>query len=96
MVAARELQRRRYAGMPGVHCNADVKSRHLADACRMSADTLSRFRLMLSQLDFSARAHDRVLKVARTIADLRGAEEVTIDDLAEATTYRSLDQRTWG
>ena len=96
VIAARELQRRRYAGMPGVHCNADVKSRHLADACRMSEDTRSKFRLMLSQLDFSARAHDRVLKVARTIADLRGSEDVTIDDLAEATTYRSLDQKTWG
>ena len=96
VMAARELQRRRYAGMPGVHCNADVRPRHLADVCRMSADTRDKFRLMLSQLDLSARAHDRVLKVARTIADLRGSEDVSIDDLAEATTYRSLDQRTWG
>ena len=96
VLAARERQRSRYAGLSGVHCNADVRPRDLAEACRLSSSTREAFRNMLVQLDLSARAYDRVLKVARTIADLAGRDDVTPAELAEATTFRSLDQKTWG
>ena len=95
VVAAREIQRRRFAGMDGVHCNAQIRSRDLAAFCGISAADAELFRKELRDLDLSARAYDRVLKVARTIADLAGSERVTFDHLYEASGFRAMDRRFW-
>ena len=95
VVAAREVQKRRFAGMEGVHCNAQIRSRDLAAACGMSAADAELFRKEMRDLDLSARAYDRVMKVARTIADLAGSERVTFDHLYEASGYRTMDRRFW-
>ena len=92
---AREMQRRRFAEMPGVHCNADIRARDLCRLCRLDSAAQERLRAALVELDLSARAYDRVLKVARTIADLAGAEAVTEEHVFEASQYRALDRSYW-
>jgi len=92
---ARERQRRRFEGLPGVHCNADMRSRDLARFCNLDSAAQDRMRLMLAELDLSARAYDRVLKVARTVADLAGCEAVGEEHVGEATTWRELDRNYW-
>ena len=92
VVAARAVQARRYAGMPGVHTNAEVKSRHLADVCRISASGRERLVRMMERLSLSARAYDKVLRVARTFADLAGSEAVRDEDLQAALGCRRLDE----
>lgn len=91
VVRARQLQRERYRGMEGVATNADVKSRDLAAVCRLDAAALERLRHVMDRLRLSARAYDRILRVSRTIADLRGADAVGRDDIMEAAGYRQLD-----
>ena len=81
--------------MTGVHCNADIRSRDLPRFCRLDPRAQEEMRLMLAQLDLSARAYDRVLKVARTIADLADSENVTVEHVAEASTFRELDRSYW-
>ncbi|MBR1871433.1 MAG: ATP-binding protein, partial [Kiritimatiellae bacterium] len=95
VVAAREFQKARFAAMEGVACNAEIPGKYLADVCKMGSCALAELRNMLVALDLSARAYDRVLKVARTIADLAGRDAVEQDDIYEATRYRALDQSYW-
>ena len=95
VVAAREIQRRRFAGHHGIRCNADMRSRDLAEFCRLTAAGQERMRGLLMQLDLSARAYDRVLKVARTVADLAGSETVAEEHILEASTWRELDRSYW-
>ena len=95
VIAARQRQRARFAGVPGTYCNADMRSRDLARFCQLDTAAQDRMRFLLQALDLSARAYDRVLKVARTIADLAGSDQVTNDHIAEACTYRELDRNYW-
>lgn len=92
VMAARAIQAKRYSGMPGVHTNADVKSRHLADVCRLSSSDRERLVRMMERLSLSARAYDKVLRVARTFADLAGSEAVRDEDLRAAIGCRRLDE----
>jgi len=96
VVAARERQAARFRGLAGVHCNADMRSRDLADFCRLDRAGQERMRGLLLQLDLSARAYDRVLKVARTVADLAGSEDVKDEHVLEASGWRELDRSYWG
>ncbi len=91
VVAAREIQKWRYQSMTGVHSNADAKSRDLQDICRLSTRAQEEVRHILETLQLSARAYDRILRVARTIADLAEHKEVSQDDIMEAASYRQLD-----
>ena len=91
VLKARVLQAERYRGMPGVHTNADVKSRNLADACRFTSKDKEKLVRMIERLNLSARAYDKVLRVARTVADLAGEEDVRLEDLTGALAYRRLD-----
>jgi magnesium chelatase family protein len=91
VVAARALQRERYRGMPGISTNADAKSRDLKDICRLDEKAARKFREQLERLRFSARAYDRVLRVARTCADLKGRADVAEEDVFRAAQYRQLD-----
>ena len=95
VVAAREIQARRFAGLPGVTCNAEIRSRDLPRYCPLDAEAQRFMKGKLKELDLSARAYDRVLKVSRTIADLAGREEITWEDVSEASNYRALDRSFW-
>ena len=93
VLAAREIQTRRYSGMPGVKTNAEVKSRHLADVCKLTAAMREELARMIEKLNLSARAYDKVLRVSRTIADLEGSDGVNSGHLLSAALYRRLDGR---
>ena len=96
VLAAREIQTQRFAPYPEVHCNAQMTPRLMQLFARPDAEGLEKLRLAMERLDLSARAYDRILKVARTIADLAGSEEIRKEHIAEAIHYRSLDRASWG
>ena len=91
VMAARAIQAERYKGMPGVHTNAEVRSRDLADACRFTLKDREKLVRTIERLNLSARAYDKVLRVARTLADLAGVEAVRDEDVAGALGYRRMD-----
>lgn len=93
---ARAIQRRRFAAEPGVHTNAMMNAAMLRAYCRLDAAGAQLLERAMTQLSLSARAYDRILKVARTIADLAGRDEIAASDVAEAIGYRSLDRENWG
>ena len=89
---AREIQRSRYANCPGIHCNAHLGTREIKKYCPIPMDCISRLEQTLERLKLSARAYDRIVKVARTIADLDHSEEILWIHLSEAINYRTLDR----
>jgi magnesium chelatase family protein len=91
--SAREVQRRRFRGRPGLHANGHMAARDLRRHCRLSGPVESLLRDAVNRLGLSARAYHRVLKIARTIADLEGAPDLTTGHVSEAIQYRSLDRR---
>ncbi|MBQ7280473.1 MAG: ATP-binding protein, partial [Bacteroidales bacterium] len=96
VIAARKIQEERYKGVAGVHCNAQMSSKLFRQYCVLDAECQERMKMAMEKLGLSARAYDRILKVARTIADLEGAENINVVHLSEAINYRSLDRDTWG
>ncbi len=94
VVAARERAAERFAEEPGVFANAQLGARQVRRHCRLSGSTRALLRTAAERLGLTARALDRVRKVARTIADLEGAPEITDTHLAEALQYRGVD-REW-
>jgi magnesium chelatase family protein len=90
---ARARQRQRFRGLPGVRTNAEMSAREVRRWCRSAASAEGLLRDAVARLGLSARAYHRVLKIARTIADLAGADEVGAEHVAEAIQYRSLDRR---
>ncbi len=95
VIKARELQEIRYAEHPGVYCNAQMSSRLLALYAQPDDKGLALLKNAMEKLNLSARAYDRILKVARTIADLDGSERILPYHLAEAISYRNLDRENW-
>ena len=93
--SARLVQIKRYEGEPGVHCNAQMDTRHVRRYVKLDEVGRKLMRTAIQRLGFSARAYDRILKVARTIADLGGSEAVRAEHLSEAVQYRSLDREAW-
>ena len=93
---AREIQRRRYDGVPDVRINAQLNARTLNAFCPATAEALSLLRLSSERLNFSNRAYTRILKVARTIADLEGEQTILGTHISEAVQYRTLDRKYWG
>ena len=97
--AARQLQRERYESSPEsrtIRCNAELDARTLRKACPMKKDARELLQLSSDRLNLSNRAYTRILKVARTIADLESAEEITTEHISEAVQYRTLDRKYWG
>ena len=95
VIRARQIQEQRYANMPGIHCNAQMNSQLLATYARPDEKGLLLLKNAMERLNLSARAYDRILKVARTIADLEGSEQLLPAHLAEAISYRNLDRENW-
>lgn len=96
VVRARALQTERFADEPEIHCNAQMDSRLLTRYARPDADGLKKLEEVMTRYDMSARAYDRILKVARTIADLDGSPTVLTPHIYEAVNYRRLDRSSWG
>ncbi len=96
VVFAREAQTLRYQGMEGIYNNAQMSSTMAREYCQLTPVAQNLLKTAMNKQQLSARAYDRILKVARTISDLAGTEEIKIEHLAEAIQYRSLDRETWG
>ena len=96
VMSAREHQRKRFkkAGEK-IYANAQMSTRQIRTHCELGADSERLLERAMQQQGLTARAHDRILKVARTIADLEGAEQLTVSHLAEAIQYRTLDRSYW-
>ncbi len=95
VIAARERQQARFKDKPKITCNARMGTRELKQFCDLSEQTKELLKFAMTDLNLSARAYDRILKVARTIADLAGAENIAGEHVSEAIQYRSLDRQLW-
>lgn len=95
VIRAREIQQKRYSSSKGVYCNAQISSRQLRGICKIDEAGNQLIKTAMEKLGLSARAYDRILKVARTIADLDSSENIQTPHLAEAIQYRSLDREGW-
>ena len=103
IIAARDIQHNRFKGLPStgsgrrrkVHCNATMRAKDMSKFCQLKEDAQSLLKMAISELNFSARAYDRILKVARTIADLAGREQIESEHISEAIQYRTLDRQFW-
>ena len=92
---ARQVQEARFKDYADIHSNAMMPPQMVKDICQISEAGRMLLKTAMERLGLSARAYDRILKVARTIADLAGTEEIQIQHLAEAIQYRSLDREGW-
>ena len=95
VIRAREIQAERFSGQKGIHCNAQMSERMIHQYAEPDEAGISMLRMAMERLSLSARAYNRILKVARTIADLEGCEHVESHHLAEAIGYRTLDRGDW-
>jgi magnesium chelatase family protein len=95
VVEARNRQLARFQSSPGLHCNAQMGTRLIRRYCLLEPGPLLLLKEAMDRLDLSARAYDRILKVARTIADLAGSTDIHEAHLSEAIQYRSLDREGW-
>ena len=95
VIAARKIQEERFKEYKGIHCNAMMTERMIHEFAEPDAQSLDMLRMAMEKLKLSARAYSRILKVARTIADLAGSEKVQSMHIAEAIGYRNLDRGDW-
>lgn len=95
VVVARKVQAERFENQPGIWSNSQMGPRHMREHCRISEAGSQLLERAMQKLDLSARAYDRILKVARTIADLDGVPTIEPNQIAEAIQYRSLDRGSW-
>lgn len=95
VIKAREIQKQRFAANPLIHNNAMMSSRMVRQYCQLSDECDKLLEFTMTKLGLSARAYDRILKVARTIADLSGSPDIQKQHLLEAISYRSLDRSNW-
>jgi magnesium chelatase family protein len=96
VMKAREIQDRRFKNYDGIYCNAQMTSKMLHEYASPDETSLKLLKAAMERLNLSARAYDRILKVARTIADLEESELVQSKHIAEAINYRNLDRENWG
>ena len=95
VIAARKRQEERFKAFKGVYCNAQMSERMIHQFCEPDEASLNMLRMAMERLHLSARAYNRILKVARTIADIEGTERVQSHHIAEAIGYRNLDRGDW-
>jgi magnesium chelatase family protein len=95
VMEAREVQQTRFVKHPGVHSNAQMGTKLIREYCKLTLAGNALLKTAMEKLGLSARAYDRILKVARTVADLEKCEDIRTEHLAEAIQYRSLDREGW-
>ncbi len=95
VIKARKIQEARFKDFKGIHCNAQMTERMLHQFAEPDAASMDMLRMAMERLKLSARAYSRILKVARTIADLDNSENVQSQHIAEAIGYRNLDRGDW-
>jgi magnesium chelatase family protein len=96
VIRARQIQEERLKDVRGVYCNAQMNSNMVREFVVLDRSSRELLKNAMDKLGLSARAYDRIMKVARTIADLEGSEKVESYHLSEAIHYRSLDRENWG
>ncbi|GDX51618.1 magnesium chelatase [Bacteroidota bacterium] len=95
VVKARNIQIERFKEKKNIHSNAQMESKQVREICKLTSAGETLLKTAMERLNLSARAYDRILKVARTIADLSDSEDIKTEHLAEAIHYRSLDKENW-
>ncbi len=95
VIAARQRQTARFKSRPKITCNARMGTRELKQHCALDEASQDLLKFAMSDMNLSARAYDRILKVSRTIADLAGSDDVKSDHVSEAIQFRSLDRQLW-
>src|SRR5439155_20884354 len=95
VVAARHVQQARIASKPRITCNARMGSKEIRAYCALDESTMELLKMAMTEKNFSARGYDRILKVARTIADLAGKDQLSSEHVMEAIQFRSLDRQLW-
>jgi len=95
VVEARDIQMKRFVGRKGMYCNADMQPMDIHAHCKLDSAGEGLLKMAITKLGLSARAYDRILKVARTITDLAGSETIRPEHISEAIQYRSLDRNLW-
>lgn len=96
VIAARKIQEERFKNEKGIYCNAQMTPKLIAKYAVLDETSLAMLKTAMTRFDLSARAYDRILKVARTIADLDKSENIQFQHIAEAIGYRNLDRAAWG
>ena len=91
----RAVQTERFKSDKGVNTNSAMTPRLIKKHCELDAEGGHFLEHSMGEMNFSARAHDRILKVARTLADLGGLEKISADNVLEAVQYRTLDRKLW-
>ena len=92
---SREIQSKRFTEYSNIHYNAQMGVKQIREFCKISSESFDLLKMAMERLNLSARAYDRILKVARTIADLEGVENISSNHISEAIQYRSLDREGW-
>ncbi|MBL4663102.1 MAG: magnesium chelatase, partial [Flavobacteriaceae bacterium] len=95
VIQSRDIQTERFKEIEHIHYNAQMGVRQIREYCKIGTASLELLKNAMEQLNLSARAYDRILKVARTIADLEASERINGTHISEAIQYRSLDRDGW-
>jgi magnesium chelatase family protein len=95
VIKARLIQSNRFESKPGVYCNAQMGTQEIEAYCKLDETSKLLLKNAMDKLGLSARAYDRILKVARTIADLDNTTSIISSHIAEAIQFRSLDREGW-
>ncbi len=95
VIKARDIQENRFVKNEKIHANSQMNTKQIQSHCKLNPQSQDLLKTAMEKLDLSARAYDRILKVARTIADLDNAENISSAHIAEAIQYRSLDRESW-